>query len=115
VAVVAAAVASVVHEAAVAMVVRAVAAETASPPRDSLAERASQIGEAWAEAFLRDLRANDRAPIGLWPGTMSEARSRVVAQLAIVLAPERLDELARVTNLAARHRWQKVSEPDLEL
>jgi len=86
-----------------------------NPPRDFLAERASQIGDAWVQEYLRNLQADARAPIGAWPGTMSEARSRVVSQLAIVLAPERLNELARVANLAARRGWQKACERDPEI
>lgn len=92
----------------------AVAADGAASPRDFLAERASQIGAAWAEEYLRDLHAHARAPVGAWPGTMSEARSRVVTQLAIVLAPARLEELARVANLTARRGWQNVCERDPE-
>ena len=84
------------------------------PAHDFLAERASKIGEAWAHDYVRDLRSHARAPIGAWPGTMTEARRRIVTQLAIVLAPERLDELARVANLAAKRGWQAVCEPDLE-
>ena len=89
----------------------AVAAEAS---RDSLAERASAIGEAWAHEYLRDLQAQARAPVGAWPGTMSEARRRVVIHLAIALDPERLNELARVANLAARRGWREVCQPDLE-
>jgi hypothetical protein len=92
-----------------------VAADDAASPRDFLAERASQIGAAWAEDYVRDLQAHARAPVGAWPGTMSEARSRVVMQLAIVLAPERLQELARVANLAARRGWHMLCEPDPEI
>lgn len=81
---------------------------------DTLAERASQIGEQWAQEYVRDLRAEARAPVGAWPGTVSEARRRIVVGLATVLDPSRLNELARVANLAARRGWQGVSEPDLE-
>jgi len=49
---------------------------------DFLAERASQIGDAWAKEYLLDLRSRSRAAVGAWPGTMSEARSRVVSKLA---------------------------------
>ena len=97
--------------AAVAAVAAAVVAEGSS---DFLADRASQIGEAWLQEYLHVLRAQAREPVGGWPGTMSEARGRVVAHLAVVLAPERLEELARLTNLAAKRGWQKVSEPDPE-
>jgi hypothetical protein len=93
----------------------AIAADGAPSSPDYLAERASQIGAAWAEEYLRELHAHERAPVGAWPGTMSEARRRVVTQLAVVLASDRLQELARVANLAARRGWQKVCEPDLEL
>lgn len=89
-------------------------ADGTPPPRDHLAERASQIGDAWAKEYLRDLHAHARAAIGGWPGTMSEARRRVVTQLAIVLAPERLQELARIANLAARRGWQEACVPDPE-
>jgi hypothetical protein len=85
-----------------------------APLPDDLAERASLIGDAWAKEYLRDLEAHARAPVGPWPGTISEARWRVVTQLAIVLVPERLQELARVANLAARRGWQEVCEPDPE-
>jgi hypothetical protein len=84
-------------------------------PVDSLADRASQIGTEWAHEYVRTLRAQARAPVGAWPGTMSEARSRVVSRLAVVLDPEQLAELARVANLAARRGWREVCEPDLEL
>jgi hypothetical protein len=86
-----------------------------APPRDFLAERASEIGAAWAEEYVRELHAHARAAVGAWPGTMTEARRRVVTQLAIVLAPDRVQELARVVNLAARRGWQKGSDPDSEM
>jgi hypothetical protein len=38
---------------------------------------------------------------------------RVRTRLAVVDA-DRLDELARVANLAARRGWRKLCEPDLE-
>ncbi len=90
------------------------ASDSDPPARDLLAEHASQIGKAWAHEYVRDLQTHARAPVGAWPGTMTEARRRVVTQLAISLAPERLDELARVANLAAKRGWQAVCEPDLE-
>ncbi len=89
-------------------------AANAEPAGDALADRASRIGEAWACDYVRELREQERAPVGAWPGTMREARMRVRSRLAIVLEPDRLDELARVANLAARRGWQKVCEPDLE-
>jgi hypothetical protein len=89
-------------------------AANAEPAPDALADRASRIGEAWARDYVRELREQERAPVGAWPGTMREARVRVRSRLAIMLEPDRLDELARVANLAARRGWQKVCERDLE-
>ena len=90
------------------------AAELAPPARDALAERASQVGVEWAHEYVRDLRAQDRAAVGAWPGTMSEARGRIMARMAGALDPKRLEELARVANLAARRGWREICEPDLE-
>jgi hypothetical protein len=81
---------------------------------DSFAERASQIGEAWVDEYVRDLQAQERTPVGGWPGTMSEARRRVLTRLAVILEPARLNELARVANVAAKRGWQAVCEPDPE-
>lgn len=92
------------------------AADAPAPaPGDPLAERASQIGEDWAQEYVRSLRGQARAPVGGWPGTMSEARMRVVSVFAIVLDPKRLDDLARMANLAARRGWRELCEPDVEL
>ena len=101
--------------AAAAIAVGVVAANDGIPARDALADRASQIGEAWAHEYVRDLHAQSRAAIGAWPGTMTEARRRVVLRLAVALDAKRLDELARVANLAARRGWAELSEPDPEL
>jgi hypothetical protein len=99
---------------AAAAIVAGAVAGSAGPARDALAERASQIGEAWAREYVRELREQARAPVGAWPGTMSEARMRVRSRLAIVLERDRLDELARVANFAARRGWRELCEPDLE-
>lgn len=89
-------------------------AGSAESARDALADRASQIGEAWAREYVRELREQARAPVGAWPGTMSEARVRVRSRLAVVLERDRLDELARVANVAARRGWREMCEPDRE-
>jgi hypothetical protein len=112
---VAAAVAVVATAAGIVVVVAVAADERKLPSGDPLAERASQIGEAWALEYVRTLTEQSRAPVGAWPGTMSEARTRVVLRLAVALDPKRLDELARVANLAARRGWQEVCQPDPEM
>jgi hypothetical protein len=75
---------------------------------------ADEIGEAWASELVRSLRSEDREVIGPWPGTMSEARMRILASLRMRLDTQQLDQLARIANLAARRRWESVSQPDPE-
>ncbi len=83
-----------------------------APPE--LVTRAGQVGEAWSHEYVRELRAQNRDIVGGWPGTLREARRRVLASMPRNLDPLLLDELARITNLAARRCWESVSEPDLE-
>jgi hypothetical protein len=82
---------------------------------------AAAIGEAWAQEFLCELRAIGRDPIGAWPGTVREARSRVIQKLPAArqrageaLDPDSLQLLARTTYDAARRSWMANAEPDLE-
>ena len=86
---------------------------TARVPAD-LATRATQIGEVWSQEYVRDLRAQNRDIVGGWPGTLREARRRVLAAMPRTLDPHFLEDLAKITNLAARKGWESVSEPDLE-
>ena len=83
-----------------------------APPE--LVTRATQAGEVWSAEYVRELRAQNRDIVGGWPGTLREARRRVLASMPRNLDPLLLDELARITNLAARRCWESVSEPDLE-
>ena len=75
---------------------------------------AAAIGEAWASELVRSLRSEERDVIGPWPGTMREARFRVLAQLRMKLDTQHLDQLARAANLAAKRGWEGVSQPDPE-
>ena len=75
---------------------------------------ATAVGEAWAAELVRALRANERAIIGAWPGTMREARVRVLARLHRHLDRDLLDELARLVTVAARREWHQISQPDPE-
>ncbi len=72
------------------------------------------IGAAWAHEMVRALRADEREIIGAWPGTISEAKMRVLAHLNTVDF-EVLADLARVATEAARREWlnvaQRVPEP----
>ena len=80
----------------------------------TLASMATAIGEAWAHEAVRTLRSQERQVVGAWPGTMREARMRVLSGMQTKLDAQQLEELARVANLAARRGWHEVSEPDLE-
>jgi hypothetical protein len=75
---------------------------------------AMAIGEAWASDLVRALHAEDREVIGAWPGTMREARRRLVTTMRTKLDPDHLEQLARVVRLAAQRRWQEVSQRDPE-
>jgi hypothetical protein len=75
---------------------------------------ATAIGEAWVNELVHSLRSEDREVIGPWPGTMSEARMRVLTTLRVKLDTRHLDQLARIANLAARRGWQVVSQTDPE-
>ena len=91
---------------------------TPAPPPVSvpaeLSTLATSIGQAWAQAYVSMLQEQERDIVGAWPGTIREARRQVLARIKSRLEPEQLDQLARITNLAARRGWETVSEPDLE-
>ena len=77
--------------------------------------QAAAIGEAWAREVVHGLQSDDRDAVGAWPGTMREARMRVLASLGPRLDEQRLDQLARIANLAARRGWHGVALPDEEV
>jgi hypothetical protein len=88
----------------------AVAADLAA----DLVPIATAVGEAWATELVRGLRASKREILGAWPGTMGEARMRVLARVHRKLDLQVLHDLARVATLAARREWHQVSQPDPE-
>lgn len=75
-------------------------------------------GVAWADGTVGELRQQDRAVSGGWPGTLREARGRVALALATrrhaPLPAEHLDALARTAYASARTAWGAQAEPDLE-
>jgi hypothetical protein len=78
----------------------------------------SALGEAWARDVANALRAQTRDIVGGWPGTIREARSRVL--LGIRAARQRrvdaaeIEALSRAVYDAARRCWDQISEPDPE-
>lgn len=93
---------------------RAKRAIRTSCSHDQLAALAAAIGEAWAGELLHGFRRNQRAILGPWPGTIGEARVRILAGLGRRLEPDTLDDLARLTAAAARTKWQQSSHVDPE-
>ena len=87
----------------------------ATNPAD-LTTLASSIGERWLHELVHALRSSDRDVVGAWPGTLREARMRIVAGIAISRGLEStvLDDLAKVANTVARRGWAEISEPDPE-
>ncbi|MEO8705837.1 MAG: hypothetical protein ABI867_37750 [Kofleriaceae bacterium] len=81
---------------------------------EQLLPETAVLGETWARECAAELRAQKRGVVGAWPGTLSEARSRVLAAHRTMLGTEILQQLARATYDVARRSWHVMSEPDLE-
>lgn len=75
---------------------------------------AMAIGEAWAHELVRALRDDEREIVGAWPGTISEAKMRVLAHVNHLLDLQLLADLARVATVAARREWFNVAGRDPE-
>lgn len=77
---------------------------------------AASIGGAWANAYAVELRTQRRAVSGGWPGTMTEARARVLAHVggAAAMPVGDLQALARATYRAAQDAWRHVAVPDTD-
>jgi len=75
---------------------------------------ANEVGAAWVAELVQGFRANERHIIGAWPGTLREARMRLLARLRQVVDLALLDDLAKVVIVSARREWQLVTRPDPE-
>lgn len=88
----------------------------------TLAELVPSVSTALGEAWVRDvadaLRAQTRSIVGAWPGTLREARSRVIVGLPAAhrstFDAAALDALSRAVYGAARRCWDAIAEPDPE-
>lgn len=78
----------------------------------------SVLGEAWAHDVAEALRAQTRDVVGGWPGTIREARSRVLLGIRTGRRPSldtaEIEALSRAVYDAARRCWDQISEPDPE-
>ena len=84
---------------------------------------AEAAGSAWFDDEAGALAAAGRALTGGWPGTLSEARTRVVRSIAHAsgssVSPGAATELARMAYRAARECWRlrvtrELPDPDEE-
>jgi hypothetical protein len=78
----------------------------------------SALGEAWAHDVANALRAQTRDVVGGWPGTIREARSRVLLGIHAARRPRvdavELEAMSRAVYDAARRCWDQISGPDPE-
>jgi hypothetical protein len=76
------------------------------------------IGEAWANEVANTLREQMRSLVGGWPGTMREARTRLLFGLRAArpstFDSEELTALTRAVYEAARRSWDQIAAPDPE-
>ena len=97
---------------------------TAPPPESTLApalhRAARDAGAGWAKWWCERLRREGRTVAGGFPGTLPEARSRVLQQLAAesaaaaadAMSPAELDVLARAAYVEAKNVWRASAVPD---
>ena len=95
--------------------------EEISTRRTLLLERAAvSVGETWARGWLAELGSEGRSAAGGWPGTITQARSRVRAVVTAELARARfqpaaadeVDRTARAAYARAREVWLASAKAD---
>ena len=98
-------------------------AEEIATRRSLLLERtAVTVGETWARGWLAELGSEGRSAAGGWPGTITQARSRVRAVVTAELARARfqpaaadeVDRTARAAYARAREVWLASAKADDE-
>jgi hypothetical protein len=97
-------------------------AETeAGEQRKGVLERAAiAVGVSWVAWWRDELRRQGRPAAGGWPGTISEARARVVARVSAdlgrnyvnALTSDELEFLAKTAYGKARDDWRANMEPE---
>ncbi|MEM1418116.1 MAG: hypothetical protein AAGH15_24690 [Myxococcota bacterium] len=82
----------------------------------AVSARCQELGVAWANDVLSGLEAEGRPASGMWPGTLSEARSLLAraASAAGGSYDRRNDEeQVRAVYAAARDCWNRRRAPDV--
>jgi hypothetical protein len=85
--------------------------------RSVVAEHPLAIGSRWAELWCQELREQGRPVDGGWPGTLPEARARVLRSLDLELAGRGMplltvEEIAVATRVAyerAKSVWREAA------
>ena len=78
------------------------------------------VGETWARGWLAELGSEGRSAAGGWPGTITQARSRVRVMVTAELARARfqpaaadeVDRTARAAYARAREVWLASAKAD---
>lgn len=70
---------------------------------------AATAGRAWAEEVRDRLRGEGRAAVGMWPGTLTEARGLVDG---LATSRDDRERLSRLLYAAARRRWAQCRDGD---
>ena len=89
-----------------------------SPRSAQLSRVAHTVGVSWMDWWYEHLRGERRAVAGAWPGTISEARRRVLTQattepgLSLPLTPDELETTSRAANLHAKALWRAKAIPE---
>jgi hypothetical protein len=86
----------------------------------SLEAGALAVGDAWVERVRHDLRRENRATTGGWPGTLREARAQTYAHFANeagtrrygLLSSAELEILVRAVYQRARDTWLACAQMD---
>lgn len=84
------------------------------------ARHAQSVGETWARETVQLIHAEQRLAAGGFPGTLTEARSRVLVAVIPWLAArgrpsaktQELESMARAVYQAAKTAWSTLREPE---
>jgi hypothetical protein len=79
-----------------------------------IAPIANDVGHAWVTELVGAYRADEREIVGAWPGTISEARFRVLARVGRTVDKGVIDDIAKLARLVAQKEWHQISQPDPE-
>jgi hypothetical protein len=77
-----------------------------------LTRLADDAGRGWATSWCDDLHKQGRVAAGGWPGTITEARARLLARLngekglGLPLAAAEVDALTKAAYVAAKNEWR---------